>query len=225
MRNTWYTCMHARTYTHTHTEVQHQLVHILYSRHTNMNIQICIPMDVVHCTYSNSFGLKSFSLIWISAQFFLSNEFTITFWGEKSYKTVYQACAHTTAINHHTHQGCSLPSVSSVYRETSVIIEFYGCDYHRQGLGAAILVHLFPSSPLFLLYGTPLFSSIDLVCGPRPGCEAISTKWLAILTSYISHGIEADPQLRKWADTQTHLDTHKCMRWRCGPNSTKHSGS
>lgn len=53
--------------------------------------------------------------------------------------------------------------VSAVYRESSVIIEFYGCNYHRQGLEAAILVHLFVSSPLFSLYGSPLFSSIDLV--------------------------------------------------------------
>lgn len=45
--------------------------------------------------------------------------------------------------------------VGAVYRESSVIIEFYGCNYHRQGLEAAILVHLFISSPLF--------SSIDLV--------------------------------------------------------------
>ncbi len=116
-----------------------------------------------------------------------------------------------TPVSHHTHQHTFLHSVSPVYRETSVIIEFYGCDYHRQGLEAAILVHLFPSSPLFSLYGSPLFSSIDLVWATvwaEAGFEAISTKWQTIGTSYISHGIKGNPLLRKWAATRTHLDTN-----------------
>lgn len=37
--------------------------------------------------------------------------------------------------NGQAHQRFLLPSVCPVYRETSVIIEFYGHDYHRQDLG------------------------------------------------------------------------------------------
>ncbi len=71
-----------------HTRAQHKLVHM--DLHTQAreqeHVQICAHMDVVHCAYSDSFKLKSFSLIWISAQFVLWNEVTLTLWGEKAYK-------------------------------------------------------------------------------------------------------------------------------------------
>lgn len=57
--------------------------------HWRKHIQIFIRMDVVDCSYSNSFELKWFSLIWISAQFALLNEFSFIRREEKAYN-VYQ---------------------------------------------------------------------------------------------------------------------------------------
>lgn len=98
-------------------------------------------------------------------KFAISSFKWICFHKEKAYK-MYTINGRTNSIqltHTHTHKHRFLPSVSPVYRETGVIIEFYGCDYYRQDLEAAILVHLFPSSPLFSLHRPPLFSSIDLV--------------------------------------------------------------
>lgn len=66
-------------HTHSHTQMHTSLcIYSTFTKaHNHEHIQICIPMDVVHCTYSNSFGVKSFNLIWISAQFVLSNDFTL----------------------------------------------------------------------------------------------------------------------------------------------------
>ncbi len=69
-------------------------------------------------------------------------------------------------------------------------------------------------SSLLWLCGHPLFSSIDLVWATvrtEASCEAVSTKWPVILTSYISHAIKGgSPTTRcvNGADTCTHLHTH-----------------